>query len=83
LTETAIQYVLLHYSHIDDKDMLENFCDLIEQVLQYLSVCVLNDDSLNELLTSVKDLAEAIKADIETRYMPKPGRSEVNISQNQ
>ena len=83
LTETAVQYVLLHYNNIDDKDMLEDLYDLIEQVLQYLGVCVLNDNSLNELLTSVKDLAVAIKADIDTRYMPKRGRPEVKISQNQ
>ena len=44
---------------------------------------MLNDNSLNELLTSVKDLAVAIKADIDTRYMPKRGRPEVKISQNQ
>ena len=83
LTETAVRYILLNYNRIDDKEMLEDMYDLTEQVLQYLSVCVLNDNSLNELFTAVRDLAVAIKADKDSRYIPKQGRPEVDIPEDQ
>ena len=87
LTETAVRYILLHYSSIsDDSEMLEDIYDLIEQVLQYLSVFVLNDDTLNELFTAVRDLAVAIKADKVSRYMlsmHKQGRPEADIPEHQ
>ena len=38
---------------------------MIEQVLQYLSACVLNDNSLNGLFIAVRDLTVAIKVDKE------------------
>lgn len=86
LTETAIQFILLHYNCIaDDAEMLDDVCDLIEQVLQYLSPWVLNDNSYNELFTAVRDLAVAIKADRESRYVlpMRKGRPEVDIEEDQ
>ena len=87
LTETTIQYILLHYNHIaNDAEMLDDVCDLIEQVLQCLSVYVLNDNSpLNELFTAVRDLAVAIKADKESRYVlsMRRGRPKVDIQEDQ
>ena len=86
LTERAVQYVILHYSSIDDNEVLEDIYDLIEQVLQYLSACVLNDDSLNGLFIAVRDLTVAIKVDKESRCtlsMPKQGRPEVDIPEDQ
>ena len=90
LTERAVQYIILHYSSIDDNEVLEDIYDLIEQVLQYLCACVLNDDSLNGLFTAVRDLTVAIKVDKESRSrsqctlsMPKQGRPELDIPEDQ